>query len=103
MEDRRPAHGRRLRERRRVRGRGGARLRDDEVEWKAVSFNQSFRPGPKDFDFDINQISYSDARAKSVAFSDSYYDVNQALVAIKGTEIAGATSVADLKDAKLGA
>jgi polar amino acid transport system substrate-binding protein len=75
----------------------------DEVDWAVVPFNQSFKPGPKDFDFDINQISYSDARAKAVDFSASYYEVNQALVAFKGTKIAGATSVADLKDAKLGA
>lgn len=74
-----------------------------EVEWKVVPFNLSFKPGPKDFDFDINQISYSDARAKAVDFSDSYYDVNQALVSVKGSSIAGAKSIADLKDAKLGA
>jgi polar amino acid transport system substrate-binding protein len=74
----------------------------EEVAWTVVPFNQSFKPGPKDFDFDINQISYSDARAKAVDFSDSYYDVNQALVGIKGTSIAGAKSIADLKDAKLG-
>ena len=76
---------------------------DDEVEWTVVPFNQSFRPGPKDFDMDINQISYTDERAQAVDFSDSYYDVNQALVTIEGSSIEGATSVADLKDAKLGA
>lgn len=73
------------------------------VQWKVVPFNLSFKPGPKDFDFDINQISYSAARAKAVDFSDSYYDVNQALVGIKGTPIASAKSIADLKDTKLGA
>ena len=46
-----------------------------------VPFNQSIRPGPKDFDFNINQISYTEERAKAVDFSESYYDVNQALVA----------------------
>ena len=74
-----------------------------DVEWKVVPFNQSFKPGPKDFDFDINQISITDARRKAVDFSDGYYDVNQALVSVKGSKIDGATSVADLKDAKLGA
>src|SRR5215216_2043794 len=29
----------------------------EDVVWKVVPFNQSFKPGPKDFDFDINQIS----------------------------------------------
>jgi len=75
----------------------------DEVEWKVVPFDQSFRPGAKDFDFDINQISYSDQRAQAVDFSDSYYDVNQALVALEANKIADAKSIADLHDAKLGA
>ena len=42
-------------------------------------------------------------RKQSVDFSDSYYDVNQALVAIKGTPITKAKTLADLKDVKLGA
>jgi polar amino acid transport system substrate-binding protein len=76
---------------------------EDEVEWTVVPFNQSFRPGPKDFDFDINQISYSPERARSVDFSESYYDVNQALVALEGTDVADAESLEDLETAKLGA
>ena len=74
-----------------------------EVKWIVVPFNTSFAPGPKKFDFDINQISFKPARANAVAFSDSYYDVNQALVVVKGTPIAGAASVADLKKYKFGA
>ena len=42
-----------------------------EVTWVVVPFNQSFKPGPKDFDFDINQISFTPERAKAVDFSDS--------------------------------
>jgi polar amino acid transport system substrate-binding protein len=76
---------------------------DAEVEWTVVPFDQSFRPGPKEFDFDINQISYKPARAEAVDFSESYYDVAQAVIAPKGSAIANATSIADLKDAKLGA
>jgi polar amino acid transport system substrate-binding protein len=74
-----------------------------EVDWKVVPFNTSFAPGPKKFDFDINQISFKPARAKAVDFSDSYYDVNQALVVVKGTPIAKASSVAALKPYKFGA
>ena len=76
---------------------------DAEVKWTVVPFNQSFRPGPKSFDFDINQISYLPARAEAVDFSDSYYDVEQAIVTVEGSKIADAGSIADLKDAKLGA
>ena len=52
---------------------------------------------------DINQISYKPARAKVVDFSDSYYDVNQAIVVVKGTKIASAGSIAELKPYELGA
>jgi polar amino acid transport system substrate-binding protein len=76
---------------------------EDEVEWIVVPFNQAFKPGPKSFDFDINQISFTPQRAKAVDFSGSYYDVNQALVALEGTPIASAKSQADLKQYKLGA
>jgi polar amino acid transport system substrate-binding protein len=75
----------------------------DEVQWTVVPFVQSFRPGPKDFDFDINQVSVRPAREKAVDFSDSYYDVNQAVVAVDDTPIANAKSIADLKQYKLGA
>jgi polar amino acid transport system substrate-binding protein len=75
----------------------------DEVTWKHVPFNNSFAPGPKSFDFDINQISYTPERAKQVAFSDSYYDVNQSVVVNKGTPIASVTTKAGLKPYELGA
>jgi polar amino acid transport system substrate-binding protein len=75
----------------------------DEVQWTYVPFNRAFAPGPKPFDFDINQISYRPQRAKAVDFSDSYYDVNQALVVNKGTPIAAAHSIAALRPFKLGA
>jgi len=75
----------------------------NEVDWVVVPFDQAFKPGSKSFDFAINQISYTPARAKSVDFSSSYYDVNQALVGIKGTPITSVKTRADLKDYKLGA
>lgn len=75
---------------------------DAEIAWKVQQFTQLFKPGSKPYDFDINQVSYSPKRAKAVGFSDSYYDVEQAVVSYKGSKIANATSLADLKDAKLG-
>ena len=75
----------------------------NEVTWVVVPFDQSFAPGQKKFDFDINQISIKPARAKNVDFSEPYYDVNQSLVARKGEPIATAKSVVDLKQYKLGA
>jgi polar amino acid transport system substrate-binding protein len=74
-----------------------------QVKWVYVPFNRSYAPGPKPFDLDINQISFTPARAKVVSFSSSYYDVNQALVVRKGTPIARVHSVAGLRPFKLGA
>lgn len=73
------------------------------VKWTYIPFNKAFAPGTKSFDFDINQISYTPARAKVVAFSVSYYDVNQAIVVNKGTKIAAVRSVKGLASYKLGA
>jgi polar amino acid transport system substrate-binding protein len=75
----------------------------NEVNWIVVPFNTSFAPGTKNFDFDINQISFTPARAKVVDFSDSYYDVNQSVVVNKGTPIAKVTTVAGLAPYELGA
>ena len=73
-----------------------------EVQWSYVPFNRSYAPGKKSFDFDINQISYTPARAKVVDFSASYYDVNQSLVVRKGTPIAAVRTIAGLRKYKLG-
>jgi polar amino acid transport system substrate-binding protein len=81
----------------------GLGFTDDEVKWEVVPFNNIFKPGATDFDFDINQVSYSSKRDQAVDFSDSYYDVEQSVVVAKSSEFAKATSIADLKDAKLGA
>lgn len=75
----------------------------DEVTWVPVNFNESYKPGPKAFDFYIGQVSYSPERAKAVDFSDNYYNVQQALIAVKGTPIANAKTFADLQGYKLGA
>jgi polar amino acid transport system substrate-binding protein len=73
-----------------------------EVKWVYVPFSKSYAPGKKAFDVDINEISYTPARAKVVDFSDSYYDVNQSIVVRKGTPIASVRSIAGLKKYKLG-
>ncbi len=73
-----------------------------EVKWIKVPFNSSFAPGKKDFDFDINQISITDERKATVDFSDGYFDVNQAVVALKDSPAVSAKTVADLAKLKFG-
>ncbi len=75
----------------------------DAVSWAKVPFNTSYKPGPKEFDFDINQISITAARAEAVDFSDGYYQAAQAVIALDDSPAAGATTVAELADLKLGA
>ncbi|WP_370617245.1 ABC transporter substrate-binding protein [Mumia qirimensis] len=75
----------------------------DEVVWEAVPFNTSYQPGEKSFDFDINQVSITEERAKAVTFSEPYYKAAQAIITLEDSPYAKATSFADLKDAQFGA
>src|SRR3954447_8480439 len=75
---------------------------NDEVKWTVVPFGSSYAPGEKKFDFDINQISISPKRAEHVDFSNAYFTAPQAVIALKDSPAASATSLADLKTAKLG-
>jgi polar amino acid transport system substrate-binding protein len=76
---------------------------DDEVVWTPLGFNESYQPGPKDFDFYIGQVAILPERAENVTFSDGYYHASQALVAKQGTPIADATTIDELRQYKLGA
>ena len=73
-----------------------------KVKWTVEPFNSSFAPGPKDFDFDVNEITITPVREKAVDFSSPYYTANQAVVALKTAEAAQAKSLAELKGTQLG-
>jgi polar amino acid transport system substrate-binding protein len=73
-----------------------------KVDWTIEPFNSSYAPGPKNFDFDVNEISITPAREKAVDFSSPYYTANQAVVALKSSDAASASSLAELADARLG-
>jgi polar amino acid transport system substrate-binding protein len=75
----------------------------DKVTWVVVPFTNVFAPGAKTFDFVINQVSYKPERAQAVDLSDGYYNLNQAVVALKDNAIAGAKTLADLKAYRYGA
>jgi polar amino acid transport system substrate-binding protein len=74
-----------------------------KVTWVVAPFTSVIAPTPKKYDFDINEVSITTQRAKVVDFSSGYYDVAQAVVALKGNKYASAKTVADLHGAKLGA
>jgi polar amino acid transport system substrate-binding protein len=75
----------------------------DEVVWVRTGFDQAIAPGPKTFDFNLQQYSITEARQEVVDFSEPYYVTAQALVAYAGSPAATATSIADLKGVRLGA
>ena len=74
-----------------------------DIEWVVEPFNRSYAPGSKDYDFDINEITITPEREEAVDFSDGYFENNQGVLALEDSPIADAGSVAELKDAQLGA
>jgi polar amino acid transport system substrate-binding protein len=73
-----------------------------KVKWVVEPFDSSYAPGPKSFDFDINEISITPARAKVVTFSTPYYTNPQGILVKAGTPLAHAKSLAAFKRAKIG-
>lgn len=72
------------------------------VKWVVEPFNSSYAPGPKNFDFDINEISITPARAQAVDFSTPYYTNPQGIIVAAKGPYAAASSLAAFKNAKIG-
>jgi polar amino acid transport system substrate-binding protein len=75
----------------------------EDVVWVPTTFDQAIAPGPKDFDFNIQQISVTEARAEVVTFSQVYFQPEKAVIALPGSPIEGAASFEDLRGASWGA
>ena len=75
----------------------------DEVTWVRTTFDGAIAPGDKTFDFNLQQFSITDERKNAVDFSTPYYTAPQAIVSFKGSKVAKATTLTELKSAKLGA
>ncbi|WP_207453220.1 ABC transporter substrate-binding protein [Herbiconiux sp. SYSU D00978] len=76
---------------------------EDEVEWVRTTFDAAIAPGPKDFDFNLQQFSITDERREFVDFSSPYYTTTQAVITTEDSAAADASSLADLKDFRIGA
>ena len=74
-----------------------------DVTWARTTFDSAIAPGAKTFDFNLQQYTITDERKQAVDFSSPYYTTPQAIVAVKGGKLDGVTSIAELKDATLGA
>lgn len=76
---------------------------DEDVEWVRTSFEAAIAPGPKSFDFNIQQYTITDERKQAVDFSSPYYAASQAVVAVKGGAADGVDSIEGLKGLTIGA
>src|SRR6201994_4888350 len=75
----------------------------EDVKWVRVPFNAAIAPGPKTFDANLNEFSITDERKQAVDFSSPYFDVTQAVVAVKSSPAAQVKNLDGLKGLKLGA
>lgn len=75
----------------------------EDVVWVRTSFEAAIQPGPKDFDFNLQQYTITAERAENVDFSSPYYATPQAVITVASSPAAGATSLADLGDYLIGA
>jgi len=74
----------------------------DAVTWVRTPFEAAIAPGPKDFDFNLQQYGITPERAEMVDFSQGYYTAPQAVFGLADSPAASATTMAELKDLKIG-
>ncbi|WP_084862250.1 ABC transporter substrate-binding protein [Salibaculum halophilum] len=77
---------------------------DDQVVWTRSSFDQAIQPGAKNYDFNLQQFSITEARDEVIDFSVPYYSAAAAVLTRQPTADAGATnSIESLSGLKWGA
>jgi polar amino acid transport system substrate-binding protein len=75
---------------------------EDEVTWVRTTFEGAIQPGPKDFDFNLQQYSITPEREEVVSFSEPYYEANQAILGYADSPAAGADTAAAIRDLRIG-
>ncbi|MDR0397052.1 MAG: ABC transporter substrate-binding protein, partial [Oscillospiraceae bacterium] len=75
----------------------------EDVVWVRTQFEEAIQPGPKSFDFNLQQYSVTQERKVAVDFSTVYYKEPLAVVVKADGPFTQAASIADLKDAVFGA
>ena len=74
----------------------------DAVTWVRTPFDAAIAPGPKNFDFNLQQYTITPERAEVVDFSEGYYTAPQAIFGLADSPAAAATTIDDLKGLKIG-
>ena len=74
----------------------------EAVTWVRTPFDAAISPGPKNFDFNLQQYGITPERQQSVDFSEGYYTAPQAIFGLADSPAASATSLSELKGLKIG-
>lgn len=75
----------------------------EDIVWVRTTFEEAIQPGPKSFDFNLQQYSITEERKASVDFSSPYYYTAQTVITVAGSAAEGVTDLAGLKDLLIGA
>ena len=75
----------------------------EDVVWVRTTFDEAIAPGPKNFDFNLQQFSITSERAQNVDFSSAYYETTQVVITTGASAAAGATTIEELKGLLVGA
>ena len=75
----------------------------EDVVWVRTTFEEAIQPGPKNFDFNLQQYSITEERKASVDFSSPYYYTAQTVITVAGSAAEGVTDLAGLKGLLIGA
>lgn len=75
----------------------------EDVIWVRTTFEEAIQPGPKNFDFNLQQYSITEERKAAVDFSSPYYNTAQTVITIAGSAAEGVTDLAGLKGLIIGA
>jgi polar amino acid transport system substrate-binding protein len=75
----------------------------ENVVWVSQTFDEGIAPGPKPYDFAIQQYSVTEERARVVGFSRVYFQPDKAVVSLPDSPVVGSRSYADLRQARWGA
>ena len=75
----------------------------EDVVWVRTTFEEAIQPGPKNFDFNLQQYSITEERKAAVDFSSPYYNTAQTVITIAGSAAEGVTDLAGLKGLIIGA
>jgi polar amino acid transport system substrate-binding protein len=74
----------------------------DAVTWVRTPFDAAVAPGPKNFDFNLQQYGITPERQQVVDFSEGYYTAPQAVFGLADSPAASATTISELQSLKIG-